>query len=168
MTRRADTLVQVLLPPDVAQWVRSRALREGLQVSAWLRQLIVRERMRLVVDARWCDPAERRSPAELFADGTDPPFALERVSVLPGDRIEFRWLTHGGKPLRDTDLLREYSNISSHLYAGRFALRGDPRPWRVIHAMADASDDNVVIFTLEPDRPGPHMPSARAARQSHR
>lgn len=143
---RTDTLVQTLLPPDLAAWVRARAALEGLQVSGWVRQLIVRERLRLVVEAWWCAPSATRRPRR--AD--DAPFRLERLGPTD-DTVEYRLLDAEQKAIDDSDLAERHGAIWNALYDGAFALRGDPRLWRVVHAAADADANNGMRLVMRPE-----------------
>lgn len=135
---RTDTLVQTLLPPELAMWVRSRAVLEGLHVSGWVRQLIIRERLRLVTEAWWC--ASRAPQRQRGADHA--PFRLERLGAAGGDTVEYRLLDAEQNAIDDSGLAEKYETIWNALYDGAFALRGDPRHWRVVHAAADADADN--------------------------
>ena len=138
--------MQTLLPADLASWVRARAALDGLQVSGWLRQLIVRERLRLVVDAWWCGPKDRtRAHA-----GNDAPFCLERLGTSVGDTVEFRLLDCDRAAIDDGALRARHRPIAESLYEGAFALRGDPRRWRVVHAAADADADNGMRLVMRP------------------
>lgn len=144
---RADTLIQTVVAPELAAWVRARAAIDGLQVSGWIRQLIHRERMRLVVDAWW-------TPRGARPRATDPaPFRLERLGVLGNDRVEFSWLDDGGLPVVDRAARATLGDGSDEL--GTFILRGDPRRWRVVHALADADAGGAMRIVLEPMRPSP-------------
>ena len=142
---RTDTLIQTLVPPDLATWVRARAALDGLQVSGWVRQLIHRERMRLVVEAWW-----QASGTERSAKGSAP-YRLERLGVLAGDRVEFRWLDASDQPICDRAGDEQHALMRADLDVGRFLLRGDPRRWRVIHAFADADADGGMRLVLEPE-----------------
>lgn len=50
---RSDNLVQTVLQPGLAAWVKTQAKAEGISVAAWLRRLIMRERARGVRAAQW-------------------------------------------------------------------------------------------------------------------
>ena len=140
---RSDTLIQVLVAPELAQWVRSRAAMDGLQVSGWVRQLIHRERLRLVVEAWWLPPMSP-APKKLTA----PMFKLERLGAM-ANGIEFKLLTADSLPVTDGDLA-QHDPMHIELFVGHFILRGDPRPWSVLHAFADADDHNALRLVLEP------------------
>lgn len=144
---RTDTLVQTLLPADLASWVRARAAHEGLQVSGWVRQLIVRERMRLVVDAWWCPPGARRQ-----IDRARAPFRLERVGYGADGAIEFRLLDPELGAVRDDQLASMHREMRDALYDGTFALRGDTRRWRVVQALADAEAGNEMRLLMRQER----------------
>lgn len=146
MAARTDTLVQTLLAPDLAAWVRSRAAHDGVQVSGWVRQLIVRERMRLVVDAWWCPPSRNRRRAQGDLDG--PPFRLERLGCGPGGAVEFLLLDHEHAAVRDDHLASTHRALRDGLYDGTFVLRGDPRRWRVVQAFADADAGNAMRLVM--------------------
>lgn len=146
LVARTDTLVQALVPADLASWVRARAALDGLQVSGWIRQLIVRERQRLVVEAWWYEPrAARRRPR-----AHDAPFRLERLGPTD-DTVEYRLLDADQKAIDDSDLAEHHGAIWNSLYDGAFALRGDPRLWRVVHAAADADSNNGMRLVMRPE-----------------
>ncbi len=141
---RTDTLIQTVVAPELAAWVRARAAVDGLQVSGWIRQLIHRERLRLVVDAWWCPRGGRPRTA-------DPaPYRLERLGVLANDRVEFSWLDDKGLPVVDRAARATLGDGADEL--GTFMLRGDPRPWRLVYAFADADADGAMRIVLEPVR----------------
>ena len=145
---RTDTLVQTLLAPDLAAWVRARAALEGLQVSGWVRQLIIRERLRLVVDAWWC--ARRAIQRRRRSDHA--PFRLERLGAASGgDTVEYRLLDADQNAIDDSDLAGHHEAIWNALYDGAFVLRGDPRLWRVVHAAADADANNGMRLVMRPE-----------------
>jgi hypothetical protein len=141
---RSDALIQVLVAPELAQWVRSRAALDGLQVSGWVRQLIHRERLRLVVEAWWLPPMSA-APKKL----KDPVFKLERLGAM-ANSIEFKLLTDVGEPVTDSILQEKHCAMKAELFVGHFLLRGDPRPWAVLHAFADADEENGMRLTMEP------------------
>lgn len=140
---RTDTLVQTLLSPDLASWVRSRAALDGLQISGWVRQLIHRERLKLVVEGWWFSP-QTPMPKTL----TDAPYRLERLGST-GDGLEFSLLTAEGEAVTDI-ALAEYAPMHVELGGGYFVLRGDPRQWSVLYAFADADSGNGLRLVLEP------------------
>lgn len=142
---RTDTLIQTLVSPELAAWVRARAAVDGLQVSGWIRQLIHRERVRLVIDAWWSPPSGTKPSHE---SDSAAPFRMERLADEKGDRVEFRWLEDSGRPVRERDVEKKHGVKRAQLDAGHFVLRGSPRAWRVVHAFADADDDGAMRLVL--------------------
>ncbi len=157
---RSDTLIQVLVAPELASWVRSRAAREGRQVSGWVRQLIHRERLRLVVEAWWLPPMSP-APKKLTA----PIFKLERLGAM-ANGIEFKLLNMDGEAVTDLDLEKNHSAMKAELFVGSFILRGDARMWSVLHAFADADENNGMRLTMEPKASARRLLSAAPSRRN--
>jgi hypothetical protein len=117
---------------------------DGLQVSGWVRQLIHRERLRLVVEGWWFSP-QTPIPKTLTAG---PMFRLERLGTIE-QGVEFKLLSAAGEAVTDGDLAG-YASMHVELFTGYFVLRGDHRLWAVQQAFADADASNGLRLVLEP------------------
>ena len=43
---REEKLIQTLVPAPLAAWVKKKAVKEGISVSAWVRRLLMQSRER--------------------------------------------------------------------------------------------------------------------------
>ena len=100
--------------------------------------------MNAYVEAWWLSP-KKPIPKKLMG----PMFKLERLGAM-ANGIEFKLLTDAGEPVTDTDLETKHAAMKAELFVGHFILRGDPRMWSVLHAFADADENDGMRLTMEP------------------
>jgi hypothetical protein len=136
-----DVLVQTVLPPRIAAWVKRRAAVEGISQAAWLRRLILQEQQSVTVRA-WVPNLRTGAIDRVHHD-----LVLERVGAEVDGTTQFRVLEpDGAKPciarrVLETDLFRSIERN------GVF-LDGSRAPWRVVSTLADAGADGQLVMFL--------------------
>lgn len=150
----ADVLVQTLIPPRLAKWLKQSAEREGLSVAAWVRRLIMMQEAQTAHMQAWHRPPTEqvRTLSEVWGRPGAPNIMLDRVAAHADGSIEVRvHSAKSGAPLTGRDLLQANVLAENIEKGGWFALAGSMNAWRVVNSFADDAHGGQLILTLRPE-----------------
>lgn len=149
----ADVLVQTLVPPRLAKWVKGRAEREGLAVAAWLRRLIMMQEAQSTIVRAWVRPDSEqvRRLSDIWATNQHPHILLDRVLGYADGTAEFAVYDINGRVFTRDDLVYMNALADKIDHGGWFALDGSSNAWRVVSSMFDAAHLGQLRVTLRPE-----------------